>query len=355
MSKTSKTSKQEIIKTLHEKVNIDILERLLSAEGIEDNLRNQLKLYYHKRDNNRIAVKYHYSKNLFDKGRLYAEGSLSLQNFKKEIRHALASEYYHDIDIENCHPVLILQYCKKHNIDSKELEKYVKDRESILEKICKFHKIERNQSKKLVLRLCYLGKYVIEVLNDDTEEYEEIEPKKKFEFLVNFQTELKNISKSVCNNEKEIYELVKKDDTKTNKKSATLSIVAQLLENKCLMSMYDYLTNQGYKIGVLCFDGLMIEKSKELDKKLNNILKGCEKYVKKKAKYEIKLTIKPMDIKLTYILPQFSTYVNSDLECQQKIFKIEGKDKFKYSKIIFIYLMKKLVCMKQILRLYFII
>ena len=69
--------------------------------------------------------------------------------------------------------------------------------------------------------------------------------------------------------EKETYELVKKDDSKTNKKSATLSITAQVLEHKCLMAMYDYLIKQKYKVGVLCFDGLMIEKTKELDKILN--------------------------------------------------------------------------------------
>lgn len=348
MSKTSKkTSKQEIIMTLHEKVNIDILERLLSVEGIEENLRNQLKLYYHKRDNNnKIPVKYQYSKKLLDKGRLYAKGSLSLQNFKREIRHALSSEYYYDIDMENCHPVLILQYCKKYNIDHKKLEKYVKERESILKQVMEFHKIDRNQAKKLILRLCYLGNYLIENENgepipDDDEDidklivkYEknEINTKKKLGFLVDFQSELRNIAKLVCDNEKEIYELVKKDESKKNKKSATLSIIAQIIEHKCLMAMNDYLTKQGYKVGVLCFDGLMIEKSKELDKKLNNILKACEIYVKEKTKYEIKLSNKPMDTKLTYILPQFSPYVNSDLECQQKIFKIEGKDKFKYSK-----------------------
>lgn len=333
MSKTSKKStKLEIIMTLHEKVDIDILERLICAEGLEENLRNQLKMYYNKRNNNVIPVKYHYSKNLIDKGRLYAHGSLSLQNFKKEIRHNLAGQYYHDIDMENCHPRLILQYCKKHNIDHEELEKYVTDREAILKKIMKFHKIERDDAKKLVLRLCYLGNYIIETYNDETEEYEESEPKIKLDILESFQSELKEIAKSICGIEKDTYELVKKDDSKKNKKSATMSITAQVLEHKCLMAMYDYFTKHNYKVGVLCFDGLMIEKTKDTEKKLKTILKACEDYVKQKTKYEISLSEKKMDTPLSYVLPDYSDYVESDLECQKKLFKIEGSEKFKYCK-----------------------
>lgn len=333
MSKSSKKStKLEIIMTLYEKVDIEILERLICAEGLEENLRNQLKIYYNKRKDNIIPVKYHYSKNLHDKGRLYAHGSLSLQNFKKEIRHNLASKYYHDIDMENCHPRLILQYCKKHDIEHEKLEEYVNDREAILKKITKFHKIDRDEAKKLVLRLCYLGNYIIEKFNDDTEEYDESEPEIKLDFLVDFKAELKNIATTICGIEKETYEVVKKDDSKTNKKSATMSITAQVLEHKCLMAMYDYFIKKGHKVGVLCFDGLMIEKTKDTEKKLKNILKSCEEYVKQKTKYEISLSEKPMDIPLSYVLPDYSDYVDSDLECQKKLFKIEGTDKFKYCK-----------------------
>src|SRR5690606_876771 len=110
---------------------LDLLERLLSAKGIDDNLRNQLKMYYNKVHNEKVRVNYHFSKNLINKGRLYAQGSLSLQNFKREIRYVLAHQYYYDIDMENCHPRLILQYCEKHKIDHTNLKVYVNERESI--------------------------------------------------------------------------------------------------------------------------------------------------------------------------------------------------------------------------------
>lgn len=330
--KTKKIQKNETEITLYEKVNVDILERLICTEELEENIKNQLRMYYNKRKENIVQVKYSYSKFLKDKGRLYAQGSLSLQNFKKEIRHALADGNYYDIDMENCHPRLILQYCKKNGIEHKILEKYVEEREEILNKVMKFHNIERNESKKLILRLCYLGGYMIEKTNEITQEKEDIEPPVKFKFLLKFQEELKKIATSISEIEKETYELVKKEESKINKKSVIMSITAQVLEHKCLMEMYNYFTHKGYKVGVLCFDGLMVEKSNMLINKLDEELRECEAYVKKKTNYEISLSEKEMDTKLTYKLPEFSEYVGSDRECQQKLFKIEGQDKFKYCK-----------------------
>jgi phage/plasmid-associated DNA primase len=183
-----------------------------------------------------------------------------------------------------------------------------------------------------MLRLCYLGNYLIPTYNEHLDDYEDIEPPKKIKFLIDFQNELREIAKSICEIEKETYELVKKDDSKTNKKSTTLSITAQVLESKCLMAMYDFFIKQGCKVGVFCFDGLMIEKTKDTYKKMENLLKACEIYVKQKTRYEIYLVEKKMDITLSYILPQFSEYVNSDLHCQRKLFKIEGSVKFKFCK-----------------------
>lgn len=327
---SKKNTKLETIMELREKVNFDILSRMLSAEGLDDKLRSQLKLYYHRRKNDTVPVKYHFSKDLRDFGRLYAENSLSLQSFKREIRHCLSKEYYYDIDMVNCHPRLILQYCKKNNIEHEELENYVNNREKILEKIQRKHLCNRDKAKDLMLRLCYLGKYVIEEENEETGRCEEVEPQSKVREVVRFQKEMKDIASSVCDIEEKTYAMVKKDPTKENKKSSTLSITAQVLEHKCLMAIYDYITKQGYKVGALCFDGLMVEKTKALKKDLS--FKNCEKYVKEKTGYEIKLDYKPMDTELSFILPQFSEYVESDRDCQEKLFKIEGSDKFKYCK-----------------------
>jgi len=37
-----------------------------------------------------------------------------------------------------------------------------------------------------------------------------------------------------------------------------------------------------------------------------------------------------MDTKLSFKIPKFSKYVRSDKDCQEKLFKIEGSNKFKF-------------------------
>lgn len=331
MSKSSKGISKKAEMTLYESIDFDMLKLLISSD-IDEELRHQLVKYGRKRKNDHIEVNYHFSKNLSDKGRLYAEKSLSLQNFKKEIRHALAKDIYYDIDMVNCHPTLIAQYCNDHKIECPELQNYVANREKILEKVQKAHSINRGQAKKLILRLCYLGNYVIEQEDPETKEINEVTPEKKLRSLCNFSNELKEIAEKVCDIEREITKVVEKDKTKTNKKSAVLSIMAQGLEHECLMAMCDFFKNMKCKIGVLCFDGLMIEKNDKLDtpEKMEKILVKCQDFIFNKTTYTVKLEEKPMDIELTIKLPEISDYVESDLGCQQNLFKLENPKYFQF-------------------------
>jgi len=330
-------SKEEQI-TLYEKVDVHTLSRLISADELDERLRAQLSNYRARvNKNGRVEVKYNYSKSLSDKGRLYADKSLSLQNFKKEIRHCLAKEIYTDIDMVNAHPNIIYQYCQKNNIDCKCLEYYVNNREDVLRKIQNKHGIDRDAAKKLMLRLVYLGNYIIE--KDGTESVPDV----KMIFVNNFKDELVEIAKQVCAIEKETYALVKKDTSNKNKKSIVLSITAQVIENKCLMALYDHLCSLGLKVGVFCFDGLMIEINnyiREQGNKRNTEenLRKCEEVILKKTGYKIKLEIKPMNLKLPFELPLISDRVNSDLDAQEQLFSIEGAEKFKYCHgVLYIY------------------
>jgi hypothetical protein len=300
----SKNRKQEVQLTLYERVDFDVLDRLISADELQEDIRKLLKMYLRKKDNKYIPVNYTYSNKLIDYGRLYAQHNLSLQYFKREIRHTLAKDYYIDVDMKNAGANIIYQYCRKYKIKCKKLREYVKDRENILLEIQDNHKINREESKDLMLRLLYLGSYKI---NDKT-------PKDKMDFLIDFRNEMKEIGNQVCDREKEIYESINKDSDREYKQSSTLSIKCHMIENECLLAMYDFFINNDYKVGVLCFDGLMIEKDKNLNKltDYDELLIDCEKYVYNKTDYKI------------------SHYVKSDLECVSRLFQIEGKDTFKF-------------------------
>ena len=324
MSKNPKLVKPPLT-TLWEIVNIEVLRKLIGCAELDDNIKEQLKKYFGRVKDGKIEVKYSHSKNIAEKGRLYTINGLGLQSFKRCIRHALAGTLYHDVDMVNAHPTLISQYCEKHNIPCEYLKDYVLSREDWLNHIQEWHEITRSEAKKLMLRLCYLGKYIIE-----TEGNESYEPTYKCDQILGFKDEATKIAEAISKIEAQNYALLMKDKTKENKLGSLVSIVAQILENDCLALMHEFFKKKGYKVGVLCFDGLMIEKKD--DPLPQNLLRECEEYVINASTYQIRLEEKSMDEELPFELPEFSEYVQSDVDCQEKLFQLEGNNKFKYCK-----------------------
>ncbi|CAG2255685.1 unnamed protein product [Mytilus edulis] len=53
----------------------------------------------------------------------------------------------------------------------------------------------------------------------------------------------------------------------------------EFLENKALMTAFDYLTEQGIEVGSLVFDGLMIYKDNVSSERLSEILARCSQKV----------------------------------------------------------------------------
>jgi len=77
----------------------------------------------------------------------------------REIRNSLLAKNYHDIDIENCHPCIIEQLAKKLNLQHSSISDYINRRKYWLTLIKGAHGYNRDQAKKLLLRLIYLGDY----------------------------------------------------------------------------------------------------------------------------------------------------------------------------------------------------
>ena len=110
----------EILEKRHKEVS-DVPERLVEGDveqGKEKDVPKLLeKMLLASRDQGDgtclIPVKYRESKKRREAkitgGRLYAENGVSLQTVKKWVRHTLCHDLYHDVDMVNAHPTLLLQ------------------------------------------------------------------------------------------------------------------------------------------------------------------------------------------------------------------------------------------------------
>lgn len=305
--------------TLTEKVDEVKLLKLLASDKITKEQKNMLYKYKNKIKDSYVTVNYHYSKTS-NMGRLFAEKGLSYQSFSRKIRHTLAVDLYYDIDMVNAAPTTLQQYCKKNNIECPYLIRYVTYRDKWLKEIIEIHKIDRSRAKKLIIRIMYLGSYMIETEDSD----DAYEPEVKIKKIINFSIELRRIANKIYDLEGELKSIAEKDETCDNKKSSVLSLLTQRLEKQCVDSAINFFKINGFKIGTLCFDGFMVEK-RDINEKL---LEECSKYVFDRMEYKIIFENKKMDEIIE--LPKDTATVKDDKDVQQKLFRLVKPTYFKY-------------------------
>jgi len=109
---------------------------------------NKLTKYLNYKLSGNEEVRYNYSMNRKD-GRMY--GTNSIQNVFKNVRGFICEGIATDLDIQNCHPFVLNNLCKEHQIECPFLYQYVNDRENVLEKIMSADNITRVEAKHKVL------------------------------------------------------------------------------------------------------------------------------------------------------------------------------------------------------------
>jgi hypothetical protein len=200
-------------------------------------------------------------------GRFYATEALSMQGFSKGIRGELARGIYHDIDMDNCHPVFLLGLCRTNNWEAPELRNYVEHREEVL----KLVHPDRSQAKMIMLALMYGS-----ALPPTT---------KPCPVIDRYKREMKRLSYLVFNR----YPIAPKKAK--NPQFSRMSLVLQDIENIVLMEMVAFFGRVGYQVGVLVFDGMMIYR-KNQEPLSEHLLRECEMHIREATRWEIKLSEK---------------------------------------------------------------
>ena len=213
-------------------------------------------------------------------GRLY--GYPSLQSVPGWVRRLCSHKYYHDIDVENCFPTVLQQLAVQNNILCPELTKYVADRQGIFEQVQR----ETGPLSKDILKTCF-----ITMLHNGS--YLATTKGVRVNLLESFQAEMKTISNSFVEVYPDLAKRVMEDAEKQNKLGTLVSWICQMAERKIIEASKEFFEKQGKKIGVLVFDGLMVER--ENDKELPvQLLRDAELFIENATSFRIRLTEKPL-------------------------------------------------------------
>jgi P4 family phage/plasmid primase-like protien len=273
--------------TLNEYVDVNVLEKLINStllktkfnnpfSAIHKTEKNQLIKYKHLiKDNEYAQVQYNRVKGM-DCGRVNPKNSLGLYSIRRELRHTLSKHRYTDLDIDNCHPVLLNQIIKKNNKMKKEpkikheyLESYINQRQDWFDNVVEHFDIETDDvikrkeiPKALFIRIMYGGG--LKSWKKDFNIDENIEP---FDELKGFIKEMKDIMQMITDLNPELKQKImdRKEDQKVKDYNLNGSVCSYYLQQKecdILEQLYIHCRKKNLIHNdscVLCADGLMIE------------------------------------------------------------------------------------------------
>jgi hypothetical protein len=294
----------------------------------------------------------YYQSNADHDGRYYSEGSQSLQNITRQIRHTIAADYYVDIDMVNAHPRILDYMCRKHGqVHRPMLTDYVKNREAIITMIRKQFGLNRQDTKQMLLAIMNGGygktqKYCINkwvadftaetklIHQDFCTKYPERFEKQRTHRLgkcingcmctcvckrkckvADRQSCIDGTCKNNCKGKSKFHRpCVGKCKSPCrrdwNIEASFNNILMCEYENKMLQIMYGVLTTENLvnkKEVVLCFDGIMVSKDHQ-NKVTPELLTRMEDAVKNVFPgLNIGLEVKPMEEGL--IMPVVDKYM----------------------------------------------
>ena len=265
---------------------------------------------------NKVSVSYRRSNGV---GRQFADGGVSLQSMPRAIRGTIAGDFYIDIDMVNAHPVIISEICRQKGINVANLNIYILYRDTVITNI-----LENNPDneyadiKQMILSILYGGNAHFNKLANKTE------------WLINYKKEIEELHERVPELFPQPYHTIaNKKINKFNINGSVLSSIVCVAEDKLLQIMINYLKDNEYICDelVMCFDGLMIPKTKLVLKDLDKIINDVQGLYTSKG-FNIKLKRKKFEtLDLGYIPDQFITQ-QQELERDVKV--VNYRDRYLY-------------------------
>lgn len=230
-------------------------------------------------------------------GRRYS--NIGYQRLERGLRNLLAHQLYVDIDIVNANYTILLNLCQMNQIQCTQINAYIQNRDAI-------YKLgDKNTIKQAFLSILNGGNNVCPVSQPEA-----------ILFFDALKTEIKIVRQ-------ELWNLIHYNDvqkaaiTETDLEYATdktisveqlielkhrkfFSLLIQKYEDIICNAMDTFFTQNGWKVGVLVFDGIMVElfddKTGEcIVEHLPHLLRDCEKYILEKHKFHIHLIQKSLE------------------------------------------------------------
>ena len=282
---------------LYEHVCPKRLAQVIKCPEVDELTKKALSKYAKKYDRSKGGYRVNYEFQGLQYGRRYAEKSLSLQNFKSAIRETLVHDTHTDIDIKNCFPVILSQYCKKNNINCVAIDDYVEHRDVKITELMSIYNCNRKIAKTFMLKLFMLDEIDHAQLTSGFELSASLNVP---EWVTDFANQMKIIATMICSLEPHIYNDVKKlrKDEYKNKEATTLAFIIQKIEDQIIQHVVIKLRQHKIQVDTLCFDGVLVKSTDIAD----DLLEELSSYCYQATNFQVEFVKKPM--KSSYTLKE---------------------------------------------------
>ena len=195
--------------------------------------------------NNNHVVKYGFVENKTC-GRLQSK-TASLQRIYNGYRGLLSDGVTYDLDMNNCHIKILIDICKKHNVECHEIQRYDKNREEYLSELMTAHNLTRAAAK---------ARYLACINKEDLTVYIDKKPvkSKKFKAFDEQTTAIMRELYDIYSKKKDVFDCV----SGWNYKGKFLNALLTKHENELLNRAISYMRSKHIEISTLMFDGIMI-------------------------------------------------------------------------------------------------
>jgi hypothetical protein len=251
--------------TLYEQIDIDMLNAFKSSDfatyqckwgSLSYNEKPTLNDYAanYKKKIGLIAVDYTRGKKKL--GRVNPVKSLGMAAIRRITRNTFMRQTYYDIDMDNCHPVMLrgiiannLPEGKKIELEFPYLSEYCDNRKELIEKVMRAYNCDRSRAKKAFISLMYNGS-VASWKKNDGDELQGTDPVVE-SWLDKFHDEIQKIADLFIAKNPEQYKLhadtYRKDPKnagKKNERGSFLSTIAQDYEIRIIDHLLTYIMFQ---------------------------------------------------------------------------------------------------------------
>jgi len=248
--------------------------------------KTKLKAYLKSRMSG-DKILYKHTRNKLE-GRMFSEG-FSLQNLTRPLRHTIAREFYDDIDIKNCHPVLFEYLCSKNGFIHDRIKDYNQNRDERLLDLTSTFGVDKDDAKTWMLSMLNGGEPVaVNFVNEPgCENIKWLKP------YLDEMTTLRNRILDLPEYKHYLTNAKKSKDKQYNFEGTAINNIFCKIENELLSVIINYCASKKYEIGALCFDGLMLLKDPNRDNKI--LCSDLMKEISNKTGITVEIVTKSMD------------------------------------------------------------